>query len=221
VGPAIAGSPDVKCNQRPALRVGDPGIHMACCGTNTWEAKTGASTVFINGKAAYRMADASKHCGTMGKLIEGSPNVIVEDGDGGGGGAGAAGGGAGAGGGGSGGGGGGAAGGDMSSADYPAPDNGSDNTSSNGNGNGNGNGDDNTATPAPVDDTPANPDEIRVTVLDAVGKPLKDVYYELDLPDGSTKSGVSDETGLIHLTGLTQKGDCTLRFPDVDRGGTA
>jgi hypothetical protein len=67
----------VNCNGRPALRVGDPGIHMACCGPNTWTAKLGSTTVFINGKCAYRMTDTSEHCGGLGQLIEGSPNVIV------------------------------------------------------------------------------------------------------------------------------------------------
>jgi uncharacterized Zn-binding protein involved in type VI secretion len=77
VGPAIAGSPDVNVNSMPALRVDDTGIHMACCGTNTWTAQAGSSTVFINNKAAHRQGDADKHCGGMGRLIMGSPNVIV------------------------------------------------------------------------------------------------------------------------------------------------
>jgi uncharacterized Zn-binding protein involved in type VI secretion len=77
VGPAVAGSPNVFVNKRPALRVGDPGIHAACCGPNTWTAQQGSGTVFINGKAAHRLGDADKHCGGMGKLIEGSGNVIV------------------------------------------------------------------------------------------------------------------------------------------------
>jgi uncharacterized Zn-binding protein involved in type VI secretion len=77
IGPATGGSPDTKVNGRPALRVDDPGVHAACCGTNTWTAKTGSSTVFINNKAAHRMGDADQHCGGMGKLIEGSPNVMV------------------------------------------------------------------------------------------------------------------------------------------------
>jgi len=76
-GPAIQGSPDVNVNRLPALRVGDPGIHSACCGTNTWTATEGSATVFINGKRAHRMGDQSRHCGGMGRLIEGSPNVIV------------------------------------------------------------------------------------------------------------------------------------------------
>jgi len=76
-GPAIAGSPDVFVNNRPALRVGDKGIHAVCCGTNTWEATLGSATVKINSKGAHRMGDQDKHCGGMGTLIEGSPDVIV------------------------------------------------------------------------------------------------------------------------------------------------
>jgi len=76
-GPAIQGSPDVNVNRRPALRVDDPGLHTACCGANTWTATKGSATVFINGKSAHRMGDQTRHCGGMGQLVEGSPNVIV------------------------------------------------------------------------------------------------------------------------------------------------
>lgn len=77
VGPATGGSPNVNVNGKPALRVGDPGVHTACCGPNTWTAKQGSGTVNINGKAAHRLGDADQHCGGMGKMIEGSGNVIV------------------------------------------------------------------------------------------------------------------------------------------------
>jgi uncharacterized Zn-binding protein involved in type VI secretion len=77
IGPAIAGSGDVVTNDRPSIRVGDPGIHAACCGPNTWNAKVGSGTVLINGRKAHRLADATKHCGGMGQTIEGSPNVIT------------------------------------------------------------------------------------------------------------------------------------------------
>jgi uncharacterized Zn-binding protein involved in type VI secretion len=77
IGPATAGSPDVNCNGLPALRVGDPGVHSSCCGGNTWIAQAGSATVFINNKPAHRMNDAVQHCGGIGKLIEGSQNVIV------------------------------------------------------------------------------------------------------------------------------------------------
>jgi uncharacterized Zn-binding protein involved in type VI secretion len=78
-GPAIAGSPDVNVNGRPAVRVGDNGIHGACCGSNGWTARSGSATVFINGKQAHRLGDATGHCGGLGRLVEGSPNVIVGD----------------------------------------------------------------------------------------------------------------------------------------------
>lgn len=86
VGPAISGSPNVMVNGRPALRVGDTGIHAACCGTNMWTAAKGSATVLINGKSAHRMADMNQHCGGVGQLIEGSADVIVGDSSGGGGG---------------------------------------------------------------------------------------------------------------------------------------
>jgi uncharacterized Zn-binding protein involved in type VI secretion len=77
IGPAIAGSPNVNVNSRPAIRVGDPGIHAACCGPNTWTATKGSGTVFINNKPAHRMNDMDTHCGGVGKMIEGSSDVIV------------------------------------------------------------------------------------------------------------------------------------------------
>ncbi len=79
VGPAISGSSDVLTNGLPSLRVGDPGVHAACCGPNKWNAKTGSATVLINGRRAHRLSDMTKHCGGIGQLVGGSPNVIVGD----------------------------------------------------------------------------------------------------------------------------------------------
>ncbi len=76
VGPAVAGSPNVFVNSKPALRVDDPGIHAACCGPNTWKATAGSGTVIINGKKAHRLNDADAHCGGNGKMIEASTNVF-------------------------------------------------------------------------------------------------------------------------------------------------
>ena len=104
IGPATAGSPDVNVNSKPALRVGDPGSHSSCCGSNTWVAAAGSSGVFINGIAAHRLGDQTTHCGGTGTLVEGSGDVFVGEGGGGGGGGGSAGGGAGGAGGGDGGG---------------------------------------------------------------------------------------------------------------------
>ncbi|NOZ02302.1 MAG: hypothetical protein GXP54_10495 [Deltaproteobacteria bacterium] len=77
IGPAVAGSPNVLINGIPALRVGDPGIHAACCGPNTWTATAGSSTVFINGKAAHRVGDQDAHCGGVGQMVDGSPDVDI------------------------------------------------------------------------------------------------------------------------------------------------
>jgi uncharacterized Zn-binding protein involved in type VI secretion len=78
-GPAIEGSPTVKVNKRPALRVTDPGIHAACCGANQWQATKGSATVMINSLAAHRLNDMTQHCGGPGMLVQGSDNVIVGD----------------------------------------------------------------------------------------------------------------------------------------------
>lgn len=79
VGPAISGSANVLTNGRPAVRLGDPGIHAACCGSNTWKTASGSVTVFINNKAAIRLGDKTQHCGGVGQMIEGSNNVMIGD----------------------------------------------------------------------------------------------------------------------------------------------
>ena len=77
IGPAIMGSPTVFINNMPALRVGDIGVAMACCGSNMWRADTGTPSVIINGLHAHRMNDTTLHCGAFpGKLITGSPDVF-------------------------------------------------------------------------------------------------------------------------------------------------
>ncbi len=76
-GPAMMGSPNVNVNGLSALRIGDPGIHAACCGPNMWVAAMGSGTVYINNIAAHRLFDLTVHCGGVGALITGSSNVIV------------------------------------------------------------------------------------------------------------------------------------------------
>lgn len=76
-GPAMSGSPDVLVNGMMALRIGDPGLHAACCGPNQWKAAAGSGTVRINNIPAHRLGDMTAHCGGVGNLIVGSPNVIV------------------------------------------------------------------------------------------------------------------------------------------------
>lgn len=78
-GPAVTGSPDVTINDRPALRVGDAGLHETCCGSKTWMAATGASTVLVNDRPVVRVGDATQHCGGQGHIISGAPDVDVGD----------------------------------------------------------------------------------------------------------------------------------------------
>ena len=77
IGPATTGSPNVFVNGMAALRVTDTGIHFLCCGPNTWIAKAGSGTVFINFLPAHRLFDEDLHCGGPGFMVEGSPNVLV------------------------------------------------------------------------------------------------------------------------------------------------
>lgn len=79
IGPAASGAPDVLINDRAAVRVGDTGVHASCCGPNTWEAVQGAPRVLINGRRAHRRGDVDRHCGGMGKMVEGSPDVRIGD----------------------------------------------------------------------------------------------------------------------------------------------
>jgi uncharacterized Zn-binding protein involved in type VI secretion len=77
----MVGSPDVEINDRPALRMGDPGAHGDCCGDNTWIAAGGAATILINGRPAFRAGDPTQHCGGEGRLVGGSADVDLGDAD--------------------------------------------------------------------------------------------------------------------------------------------
>lgn len=82
IGPAIGGSPDVSVEGRPVLRMGDPGIHAACCALNIWKAVDGSSGVFVNGKPVVRVQDRTRHCASsVGEMLTGSPTVSVGGGN--------------------------------------------------------------------------------------------------------------------------------------------
>ncbi len=206
MGPAIIGSPTVVVNGLPALRVGDYGVHAACCAMNMFIAEKGSTVVFIDGLPAHRKGDRTQHCGGKGTLIDGSPDVIVGEeptaGIGGGAGGGAAAGGNGGGKrgaedpGGHGGGepGGGTSPGDPGDPDGPAP----------------GNDD------PPVDPTDVDPDQIEIAVVSKPGAPQPDVLFELTLPDGGEKTGTTDAGGMIRFSGLTTTGNARLVLPEID-----
>lgn len=76
-GGAISGAARTNIGSMPALRVGDNGTHSVCCGPQTWQAFAGSSTVKIEGKAAHRKGDATKHCGGMGTLITNCCETVI------------------------------------------------------------------------------------------------------------------------------------------------
>src|SRR4051812_43823521 len=80
VGPIVTASTDVFVNDKGAARQDDVGIHAVCCGPNNFTISKGSPTVYVNGKPFARMNDKAKHCGGNGPIIEGSPDVYVDDG---------------------------------------------------------------------------------------------------------------------------------------------
>jgi uncharacterized Zn-binding protein involved in type VI secretion len=77
-GPAITASANVFVQGKPALRVGDTGVHSACCGPNTWVVIEASSQVFVNGQQLVRIGDRTQHCGAMGKMTTGA--TVTHDG---------------------------------------------------------------------------------------------------------------------------------------------
>ena len=70
VGPIQTGSHTIFINGQPAARVGDTGVHAACCGPNTFTIATGDSTVLINGRPAAQIGQSiTHHCGGTGTII--------------------------------------------------------------------------------------------------------------------------------------------------------
>jgi uncharacterized Zn-binding protein involved in type VI secretion len=75
-GPAISASGNVNINGAPALRQGDSGIHMACCGPAIWKVLIGSGQVMVNGMPLARQGDPTQHCGGLGTMQEASRNVF-------------------------------------------------------------------------------------------------------------------------------------------------
>jgi uncharacterized Zn-binding protein involved in type VI secretion len=69
IGPVTEGSPLVRVNGKPAARVGDNGVHAACCGPNTFVIEEGDPEVLIDGRPAARVGDSTRHCGGFGHLV--------------------------------------------------------------------------------------------------------------------------------------------------------
>jgi hypothetical protein len=197
-------------NQRPALRVDDVGIHAVCCGPNMWKAQQGAPTVIINGKAAFRLNDPSRHCGGQGQLIEGSSDVIIGDASSGGGGSGGGSSGAS----GSSSGSSGGSGGSGSGSGTAQTASGGGGAAGSSSGSGNNGSSSSSQSDKQTDPAAVSPDQIEIQIVNSAGTPRGGVKYELTLPDGSKKTGESDSQGWIRISGLTQSGDCQLVLPD-------
>jgi hypothetical protein len=211
-GPAFMGSTNVNINNLPALRRTDMGIHAACCAMNMWTATKGAPNVNINGLPAHRVNDMQTHCGGVGRLIKGSPNVIIGDGGGGGGG------------------GGGKGGGNRPSGSYantPPAGGGSGAsggvTSAGTSGGGGGGaaaasaGDKSTRPSPSSEELKQKPDTavIEFVLKDQNGKPVPDVKFKITLDDGSVKEGKTDTEGRARVLGL-KPGQGKLTFPELD-----
>ena len=80
IGPIVTASTDVFINGRGAARQDDLGIHAVCCGPNNFTIKKGSATVYVNSKPLARMNDTTKHCGGSGPIVDGSPDVMIDDG---------------------------------------------------------------------------------------------------------------------------------------------
>ena len=78
IGPIKAGSTRVKINGRGVARVGDTGVHAACCGPNTFKIVSGDSNLLVDGRPAARLGDKTQHCGGMGHVVEAAVTISNE-----------------------------------------------------------------------------------------------------------------------------------------------
>lgn len=69
IGPLIQASPNYTIDGLPIARVGDLGVHQACCGPNSYSVVAGDPEIIINGKQVPRIGDRTRHCGGDGKFV--------------------------------------------------------------------------------------------------------------------------------------------------------
>jgi uncharacterized Zn-binding protein involved in type VI secretion len=68
-GPLFEGVPDVQIDGKLVARVGDRGIHAACCGPNMFTVTTGDPEILISGRPVPRLRDGTRHCGGVGQIV--------------------------------------------------------------------------------------------------------------------------------------------------------
>jgi uncharacterized Zn-binding protein involved in type VI secretion len=76
IGPITSGSPTVMIGGLPAARVDDAGVTAACCGPSTFVIAAGDPTVLIDGRPAARFGDRTRHCGGVGRIVDGASRSI-------------------------------------------------------------------------------------------------------------------------------------------------
>ncbi|MED5369460.1 MAG: hypothetical protein VX899_00475 [Myxococcota bacterium] len=76
-GPGIMGAATILVEGNKPLRIGDPGVHAACCGPNVWAVLTGSGTVYFENIAVARIGDITVHCGGVGALVTGAGKTQV------------------------------------------------------------------------------------------------------------------------------------------------
>lgn len=59
---------------------------------------------------------------------------------------------------------------------------------------------------------------LEVQLLNKVGRPQANVFWEVTLPDGTQKTGKSDAEGWIRIPMGSVKGECKLRLPELEDG---
>jgi len=57
---------------------------------------------------------------------------------------------------------------------------------------------------------------VEVQMVGADNKPVAGVAYHLELPDGTIKTGVTDENGKVRYDGI-EPGECKVSFPELDK----
>ena len=66
-----------------------------------------------------------------------------------------------------------------------------------------------------TEDEPERPSWIEIAVVDAYGRPITNRPYRLRLPDGSVRTGVLNDQGLIRFDDV-DPGECTLELGEVE-----
>jgi len=68
-------------------------------------------------------------------------------------------------------------------------------------------------------DNPIEEDEwhwVEIELLDDEDEPISGVGVEIELPDGRTRTGTTNQFGLVRVESISTAGPCKVRFPRLD-----